>query len=207
MNCMNIYQKAFKLLLDEFGEQYWWPAESPLEVCVGAVMVQNTNWRNAAKAIEQLKANNVLEPQKILDLPLEDLSRLIRPSGFQRLKAVRLKAVMEWWLALRHDTETGELRKSLLTVNGVGPETADAILLYALERPVFVIDAYTRRIAARHLGTAPDIDYYKLQRLFTGNLPEDTGMFNEYHALLVQNAKVYCRKSECLMGCPLRKLL
>ncbi len=203
---MSIYQKAFELLLDEFGEQHWWPAESPWEMCTGAVLVQNTNWRNAAKAIAQLKENDALDPRKALELSLEELAELIRPSGFHRLKATRLKAVATWWLNRPSDAETGELRKSLLAVNGVGPETADAILLYALERPVFVIDAYTKRIAARHFGTAPDIEYHKLQKLFTDNLPADIGLFNEYHALLVQNAKTYCRKSECLPGCPLCKI-
>lgn len=204
---MNRIGRAYELLFEAFGEQHWWPAGSPWEVCTGAVLTQNTNWRNVDKALDLLKAHNALDPQKTLDMAPGELADLIRPSGFFRIKTVRLKAVAAWWMEHKESTApTPQLRESLLAVPGVGAETADSILLYAMNRTTFVIDAYTRRISARHFGTAPDINYHRLQQLFTDNLPPDRQLFNEYHALLVRNAKEYCRKSECLPGCPLREL-
>ncbi len=204
---MNKIHAGYDLLFAEFGEQGWWPADSPWEVCTGAILVQNTNWQNADKALTLIKQHGALNPERTLELSMEELAELIRPSGVFRIKSARLKALAAWWLEHRDScAPTVELRKSLLTVPGVGPETADDILLYALERPIFVIDAYARRISARHFGTDPNIEYHKLQQIFTESLPEDIQIFKEYHALLVQNGKQFCRKSECLPGCPLRKL-
>ncbi len=202
---MNRVMRTYELLFERFGHQHWWPADSPWEVCTGAVLTQNTNWRNVEKALDELKRHHALDPEKILDMEMEELSEQIRPSGFFRIKAARLKAVAQWWLVHKDsDESTSRLRESLLDVPGVGPETADSILLYALERPTFVIDAYTKRISARHLGTAPNADYHFLQQFYMDHLPREVRLFNEYHALLVQNAKAYCRKGECLPGCPLR---
>lgn len=204
---MNRVMRAYELLFERFGPQRWWPADSPWEVCTGAVLTQNTNWRNVEKALELLKRHHALDPEKIVDMEPEELSELIRPSGFFRIKAARLKAVARWWLAHKDSNEpTPLLRESLLSVSGVGPETADSILLYALEHPTFVIDAYTKRISARHLGTAPNADYHTLQQFYTNHLPQEVRLFNEYHALLVRNAKEHCRKGECLPDCPLRAL-
>lgn len=201
----------YRRLLAAYGPQGWWPGETPWEVCVGAVLTQNTNWSNVERAIANLKAAEVLDPERIAALPSAALAELIRPSGYYRLKAGRLQAVTAWWR--RHvrgnrlqppGRALGAWRDSLLAVPGVGPETADCILLYAFGLPTFVIDAYTRRIMARHFGTASDMPYHELQALFMAALPPDAALFNEFHALLVRNAKEHCRKRECLPGCPLR---
>jgi endonuclease-3 related protein len=198
-------------LLAAYGPQSWWPGETPWEVSVGAVLTQNTNWGNVERAIANLKGAGVLDPVAIAGLPPPELAELIRPSGYYRLKAGRLQAVTAWWLAhVRSDRlhpggrPLAAWRESLLAVRGVGPETADSILLYAFGLPTFVIDAYTRRIMARHFGTAPNIDYHVLQALFLENLPADARLFNEFHALFVRNAKEGCRKATCLPTCPLR---
>lgn len=209
-----IINDAFELLFNCYGRQYWWPGETPWEVCTGAVLTQNTNWRNVEKAIELLKLNNALCPEKILNLPSDKLEQAIRPSGFFRLKAVRLRAAAEWWMKYSAEVAAGaknkremlKWRESLLAVNGIGPETADSILLYCFELPVFVIDTYTRRISNRHFGTLENISYQELQKIFMDNLPEDVNMYNEYHALLVKNSKEFCHKNICAPECPLRHL-
>jgi endonuclease-3 related protein len=206
--------KAFELLFDKYGEQFWWPGETPWEVCAGAVLTQNTNWGNVEKAIELLKQRNALDPEVVLSMPDSELEAAIRPSGFFRLKAKRLRAVARWWLehspnimTRRHEAqEFGKWRESLLSVNGVGEETADSILLYAFDLPVFVIDAYTRRMAARHFQLPENISYGELQHIFMDFLPKDVRLYNEYHALIVRNSKDHCRKKECTCDCPLRLL-
>ncbi len=202
---LNIYDKMF----ESYGPQRWWPGDTPWEICVGAVLTQNTNWNNVEKAIANLKRADFLCPSKIASIPREELENAIRPSGFFRLKADRLLAVTEWWLKNTRDSRLAKdkpldfWRDSLLEVKGVGPETADSILLYSFDMPTFVIDAYTKRIMARHAGTAPEIDYHKLQDIFMRNLPRETAFFNEFHALFVQTAKLACKKKECLPECPL----
>jgi endonuclease-3 related protein len=178
---------------------------------VGAVLTQNTNWGNVERAIANLRRAGVLAPARIAALPAAELAELIRPSGYYRLKAGRLRAVTAWWLAhVRGDRlrpagrPLAAWRESLLAVHGVGPETADSILLYAFGLPTFVVDAYTRRILARHAGTAPEAPYDALRDLFLGALPRDARLYNEFHALLVRNAKERCRKAACLPDCPLR---
>jgi endonuclease-3 related protein len=176
------------------------------------VLTQNTSWNNVEKAIALMKSAGALDPDIVVELPVSELEALIRPSGFFRIKTKRLKNMAVWWLANVRDSKlpdgrsTAEWRHRLLEVNGIGPETADSILLYCFNQPVFVIDAYTRRIAARHFGSAPESSYQELQKIFMENLPGSTEIFNEYHALLVRNAKECCRKNICLEDCPLREI-
>lgn len=202
-----IYSK----LHSHFGPQHWWPAESPFEVMVGAILTQNTSWQNVEKAIANLKKHQVLNPRKIYNLTQAKLARLIRSTGYYNLKARRLKEFLKFFIN-KYDasvkkisqTKSVSLRKELLMVKGIGPETADSILLYALNKPVFVIDAYTKRIFSRHKLLPPDCGYPQAQSLFMSGLKKDARLFNEYHALLVALAKAYCRKSKpkCSV-CPL----
>ena len=202
--------KIFKILLNEFGPQDWWPADSPFEVMVGAVLTQNTNWNNVSLAIADLKKEKLLAPQRIASVDKKKLMAAIRPSGFYNQKAAYLKG-LSGFIIKRYGcdikrmswTETSVLRNELLAIKGLGPETADSILLYACNQPVFVIDAYTRRIFGRHGVRIKDSDYAGWQRLFETNLPKDAGLFNEYHALIVRLAKERCRKKPDCQGCPL----
>ncbi len=210
----NRFRVAFDVLFNAFGRQHWWPGDSPWEVAVGAVLTQNTNWKNVEYAIRNLKQLKLLSPVAIATASDQLLGEAIRPSGFFNLKRQRLRALGDWWLnnvdtagrLKNKDITTAELRHDLLEIKGVGPETADSIILYAFDRPIFVIDAYTRRIASRHLDMPSTLDYGTLQKMFMDNLPKDAQLFNEYHALLVYNAKHYCGKRSCQSGCPLRRL-
>ncbi|MDD5254531.1 MAG: endonuclease III domain-containing protein [Candidatus Omnitrophica bacterium] len=202
-----IYRRLFAC----FGPQHWWPAETPFEVIVGAILTQNTSWRNVEQAIRRLKKERLLNPGALRRLPVRRLAALIRPAGYYNLKARRLKAFLEFLfdayagnLARMGRKEAGELRRELLRVKGIGPETADSILLYAFNKPAFVIDAYTRRVCARH-NLAPEArDYESLRAFFISKLKADARLFNEYHALLVKLAKDFCRKNEPRCGsCPL----
>ncbi len=202
-------QKIYELLYKTYGAQHWWPGETPWEVCMGAVLTQNTNWGNVEKAISNLKSSGSLCPVKIKSMPLSELESAIRPSGYFRLKAQRLLAVTDWWLKnvkndRLHPSRTLSCwRESILNVKGVGPETADAILLYSFNLPTFVIDTYTKRIMARHFGFKYDIAYNELRQFFMDNLPHDPELFNEFHALFVRTAKEACRKNGCGSNCPL----
>ena len=194
-----------------FGDLHWWPGETPFEVTVGAILTQNTNWANVEKAIGRLKAEGVLEPGALRGLDDETLADLIRPSGYFRVKAKRLKAFLDVLCGdFGGDLEqmlSGDLRQArqrLLGISGIGEETADSILLYAGGRPVFVIDAYTRRILARHGIIDGKPAYGELQRLFMACLPRDAGLYNQYHALIVETGKRYCRKEPRCEACPLR---
>jgi len=200
--------EIYELLLEAYGPQHWWPAESPLEVLVGAVLTQNTNWQGVEKAMASLK------PHKLQAMPTEDLARLIKPTGYYNLKARRLKNLIEFVteaysgdLETMKQTETGRLRKELLAVTGVGPETADSILLYALQKPVFVVDTYTYRVMSRHGLVGEEVSYDELQELFTQHLPLEMKLFNEYHALLVRVGKLHCQRKPRCQGCPLEPLL
>jgi endonuclease-3 related protein len=206
--------EIYQLLLKAYGPQKWWPAESPLEVMVGAVLTQNTNWQGVEKAIANLKRLNLLNPHKLELLPTEELSRLIKPAGYFNLKARRLKnligMVVETYggdLDAMGQTETEQLRQELLQVNGVGPETADSILLYAFHNPIFVVDTYTYRVTSRHAFIEEEVNYQALQDFFMQHLPRDVDMFNEYHALLVRVGKLHCRRRARCEGCPLVPLL
>ena len=206
--------EIYDLLLEAYGPQKWWPAESPLEVMVGAVLTQNTNWQGVEKAIANLKGRNLLNPDKLQALATEDLAGLIKPAGYFNLKARRLKNLIEYVtetyggdLETMEQVDTRQLRKELLEVNGVGPETADSILLYALQRPVFVVDTYTYRVMNRHGLIGEEVSYDELQRLFTQHLPLDKTLFNQYHALLVRVGKLHCQPKPRCQGCPLEPLL
>ena len=205
--------EIYQLLYDAFGPQHWWPGDTRIEIITGAILTQNTNWTNVEKAINNLKAVDCLSAEKLHNIELSKLAELIRPAGYYNVKAKRLKNFL-YWLFENYDgnlTElenlnTGQFREELLAVKGIGRETADSILLYAFERPVFVVDAYTARITIRHRLIEPDADYEQLRYLFESNLPEDIQLFNEYHALLVRTGKEFCRPKAKCPSCPLEKL-
>lgn len=201
--------EVYNRLLARFGPQHWWPGDTPWEVMVGALLTQSVSWGNVERAIDNLKAAGALSPPVLRQLPLEELARLIRPTAYYNTKARKLKALARLMGSAGDDLgrlfsgDTSELRDRLLGVYGIGEETADSILLYAAGRPVFVIDAYTRRILGR-LGLArPTAPYGELQRLFMDHLPPDTARYNEYHALLVRLGKEVCRKAPRCPTCPL----
>lgn len=196
-------------LLAHYGPLHWWPAQSPFEVVVGAVLTQNTAWGNVEKALGNLKAAGLLDAAKLRVLPLETLAELIRPSGTYTVKARRLRALLEWlgeeWLA-RLAGELEVVRQGLLSVPGVGEETADAILLYAAGHPTFVVDAFTRRILER-VGIEPaEKSYSGYRRLFMDALPHDPSLFNEFHAQFVVLGKEFCRPQPRCLLCPVRGL-
>ena len=207
--CLNL-QNVYKQLLAAHGPRDWWPGDTPFEIMVGAILTQNTAWANVEKAIAMLKVRDRLAPQSILDACPDHLAQWIRPSGYFNLKTERLRQFCRWyldqggWETLRkRDTEW--LRRELLTVKGIGPETADDMLLYAFERPVFVIDAYTRRIFSR-LGLVDEASgYEELRAHFEQTLGADAGLFNEYHALIVQHGKEVCRKRPRCGDCVLAR--
>jgi endonuclease-3 related protein len=209
MSAAALLREIYDLLLVRFGPQHWWPGETPFEIMVGAMLTQNTSWHNAEKAIANLKAAKLLLPDALAALPNETLAKHIRPAGYHNLKAGRLKNLLAL-IAAQGSVEallsqpTAELRERLLAVKGIGPETADSILLYAANRPVFVVDAYTHRICSRHGLIDEESDYFQLQELFMNNLSEDADLFNEYHALLVRLGKEFCKKTrpKC-EDCPL----
>jgi len=198
----------YRHLFTEYGPQHWWPAQEPFEVIVGAILTQSTAWTNVEKAIVNLKSAGKLSPQSLRNLPERELAHLIHPCGYYNVKARRLKAFSEWFgekyddkLETMFSHDTGPLRRELLGIYGIGEETADSILLYAGVKPVFVIDAYTRRIIDRLGLTPPDRSYAGCQALFSLNLPPDAALFNEYHALLVRHGKEVCRKRPLCRDC------
>jgi endonuclease III related protein len=200
----------YKKLYACFGPQHWWPGETPFEVAVGAILTQNTNWSNVEKAIANLKKDKVLSPKALHDLSPARLASLIRPAGYFNIKAKRLKNFIGLLINEYHGSmskmakeDLRSIRKKLLSVNGIGPETADSIMLYALEKPVFVIDAYTKRVLSRHNILDHDASYDAFQTLFHLKLKKDVSLFNEYHALFVRLAKENCRTKPLCAGCPL----
>jgi endonuclease-3 related protein len=202
--------EMFALLSSHFGPQNWWPAETELEVMVGAVLTQNTNWKNVEKAIKNLKGKGLLSLEGLRSFAIAELAQEIRPAGYFNIKAKRLKNLIHFLveqykadLTLFLEDDTKRLRQGLLSVKGIGPETADSILLYAARRPVFVIDAYTHRILNRHGMTEEQTTYDELQALFMDHLTEDPALFNEFHALIVQAGKAYCRRIPVCNDCPL----
>ncbi len=188
----------------------WWPADSPFEMIVGAILTQNAAWRNVEQALANLERAGVLHPDGLRGLSRARLERLIRPSGFFRVKTRRLRAFLDF-LFDRHGgsvvrllrTPRVRLRRELLGVTGIGPETADSIILYAGRKPEFVVDAYTRRIFHRHGFLGPDVSYDETKALFEENLPPEAPLFNEYHALIVNVGKDWCRPTPRCEGCPL----
>jgi endonuclease-3 related protein len=194
---------------------HWWPAETPFEVIVGAILTQSTGWVNVERAIANLRSAAMLDPAAMLEVRMSRLAKLVRPSGYFRQKAKKLKAFVRF---LQHEfggsldrmfqTPTLELREKLLAVHGIGPETADSILLYAGNHPVFVVDAYTHRIFGRHGITDGKPDYETVRGHFESALPRQPQLFNEFHALIVNTGKNWCRKSSPRCeDCPLRPLL
>ena len=207
------FLKIYKRLLEEFGPQAWWPAQTKFEVIVGAILTQNTNWGNVERAIKNLKAKNILTPQSLKTITLKKLAQHIRPAGYFNVKAKRLKNFMRFFFAEYNGDlkkmareETDELRKKLLSVNGIGPETADSILLYALDKPIFVIDAYTKRIFYRHGFVDHKADYTTVQNIFSDALKVDPKLYNEYHALIVRLGKDFCKTRPHCEICPLNSL-
>jgi endonuclease-3 related protein len=201
---VDIYQR----LLDRYGPQNWWPADTPLEMIVGAILTQSAAWGNVEKAIASIKARGLLSSAMLRQIPTEELARLIRPSGYYNVKARKIKAFIGWLGEYYHDDlntlfalDLPTLRHELLSVYGVGEETADSMILYAGHKPIFVVDTYTRRIVSR-LGLAPAHNSYAaFQALFMEKLPHEEGLFNEYHALLVCHGKAACRKVPVCKGC------
>ncbi len=208
-------EAMYNAMYGALGPSGWWPAQTPFEVMVGAVLTQGTAWGNVEKAIAELKAAGCLEARAMHGLAPEVLEGLIRPAGFFRVKARRLRALLDWLqgscayeLEKLRERPTDDLRRELLGVKGIGPETADCILCYALERPSFVVDAYTRRIFSRHALVPEDVGYEELRAWFMEALPPDTRLFNEYHGLIVRVAKEFCRKREKFCeSCPLGAFL
>jgi endonuclease-3 related protein len=203
----NTLEYIYHRLLGHYGPQHWWPAEGPFEMMVGAVLTQSTTWASVEKAIDNLKNAGALSPEALRQLPEPELATLIFPSGYYNAKARKLKSLATYLGEYRDDldrlfaVDTCQLRRELLGVHGIGEETADSILLYAARRPVFVVDAYTRRITGR-IGLAPDRGRYAdYQRLFLDNLPADSDLYNEYHALLVCLGKNVCRRHPLCQQC------
>ena len=205
----------YDAMLAAYGPQHWWPAETPFEVVIGAILTQNTNWKNVERAIANLKRDGLLSPAALARIPTEQLAEVIRPAGYYRIKAKRLKNLIEMLVRdFGGDLEAlfalpaSSLRETVLAVSGIGPETADSIVLYAAHKAVFVVDAYTARILYRHGVIDLDATYEDIQSLMQDNLPEDVAMFQEYHALLVEVGKRQCKKAAPICaGCPLEPLL
>ena len=194
------------------GPSHWWPGDTPFEVAIGAILTQNTNWQNVEKAMANLKERDLLDARTMHELPVPELAELIRPAGYFNIKARRIANFLHF---LREEADYDleslkaeplyELRPRVLGVNGIGPETADSILLYALDFPTFVVDAYTARLMDRHGLSYEGIDYHELQAIFMDALPEDVALYNEYHALIVRVGKDWCKKKAGLCDtCPLK---
>ena len=204
-------QALYARMLEQLGPQHWWPAETPFEVMVGAILTQNTSWKNVERAIANLKSVGLLSFQALADLPTGLLAEYIRPAGYYNMKAARLGNLLRH-ISEQHNGDVNAflgqemvpLREELLAIKGIGPETADSILLYAAGLPLFVVDAYTHRILNRHSLIDEDWGYNEIQELFMDSLAADTQLFNEYHALLVRVGNVYCKKKnpDCA-NCPL----
>ncbi len=215
MSQASLLIEMYDAMAASLGPSHWWPGDTPFEIAIGAILTQNTNWNNVEKAITHLKDADLLTPQAMYALPINQLSELIRPAGYHNIKARRIYNFLEF---LKNEVEfdieslklhdLASLRSKVLSVNGIGPETADSILLYSLDFPTFVVDAYTHRLMSRH-GLAYDgIDYYGLQELFMDALPEDVALYNEYHALIVRVGKDWCKKKAGLCStCPLKSFL
>lgn len=202
-----LYNKLYSF----YGPQYWWPGDTPFEIAVGAILTQNTNWANVEKAIKNLKDAKMLSVKDLHEMTHKKLSSLIKPAGYFNIKANRLKSFIDFLVnnyngsmerMKKENIKT--LRKKLLDVHGIGPETADSILLYALDMPVFVIDAYTKRVLSRHKIMDYGASYDKYQELFHKELDKDLQLFNEYHALFVRVGKDYCKPKPLCEKCPLR---
>jgi endonuclease-3 related protein len=206
-----VLTEIYDNLYQAYGPQNWWPGDSSFEVAVGAILTQNTNWGNVEKAIENIKAKKALNAGTLHKMSHKQLASLIRPAGYFNVKAKRLKSFLAFLcndysgsMQKMKKSNAISLRKRLLAVYGIGPETADSILLYALDKPVFVIDAYTKRVMSRHGLVSEKAGYQEIQELFHKNLSPDVQLFNEYHALIVMAGKDYCKPKPRCTGCPLQ---
>jgi len=206
--------QAYNLLRWANGCLNWWPGDTAIEIIVGAILTQNTAWTNVQKAIGKLRCENLLSVPALRHVENEALEQAIRPSGYFRQKTKKLKAFINYIdsafggsLDRMNMVPTQELRRELLSVWGIGPETADSILLYAFNRSVFVVDTYTKRIACRHEWALPSIQYEELQNCFIEHLPEETALYNDYHAQIVKTGKDFCRPNPNCDSCPLRQML
>jgi endonuclease-3 related protein len=200
----------YRRLNDHFGNLNWWPGDTPFEIIVGAILTQNTNWKNVESALENLKDHGLFEPHALLREDVETIAGLIRPSGYYNIKTQRLRAFLQFLNDEYHsnvqamfDRDIWALRSQLLNIRGIGEETADSILLYAGGMSIFVVDAYTKRILQRAGMITESWGYRDIQKLFMDHLPHDVGLFNQYHALLVNTGKYYCRKRPLCEQCPL----
>ena len=209
-NAKKTLRRIYRKLLAHFGPLDWWPGDTPFEIAVGAILTQNTNWGNVERAIANLKESKLLAPRALYAVPLRKLAQLIRPSGYFNVKAKRLRAFLEFLvkeyggsMKRMFRTPLPELRERLLAVNGIGPETADSILLYAGNLPVFVVDAYTKRALSRHGLLDGNEDYETTRRLFEENLPRDVALYNEFHAQFVNLGKHYCKPRPLCDECPI----
>jgi endonuclease-3 related protein len=211
----NLLSRYYSALSGRFGPQQWWPARTRLEVILGAILTQNTAWHNATLALRNLRQSGLLSWQGLRRACLPGLEACVRPAGFYRQKARTIRGFVDW-LSRQHagslhrlfSLPAQELRGQLLSLRGLGPETVDAILLYAAERPMFVADAYTRRVLARHGFVSAAADYHRTQEFLHAHLPRDASLFNEFHALLVEVGKKHCKpRSPHCVGCPLEEFL
>jgi len=198
----------YRRLLDRFGPQGWWPGDTPFEVALGAILTQNTNWQNVSRVMAALKAAGELDPVILAEMPEAELASRFRPAGYYNLKAHRVKNFLDF-LAARFENSMARmaqqdlepLRTELLSLHGIGPETADSILLYALHKPTFVADAYTFRVLSRHDLVTEPCSYEELRQLFMEHLPVEVPLYQEFHALLVRVAKEFCRPKPRCPGC------
>lgn len=204
----------FNAMFDAYGPLSWWPGDTPFEVIIGAILTQNTTWKNVEKCIRLLKQHNLMDPHRLRQLDTDTLKELIRSSGYYNQKTKKINHFLDYFdreyrcevhLMIRQPLE--KLRGELLELNGIGPETADSILLYALNKPVFVVDAYTRRILSRHAIIEPTADYETIRMLFENTIPRDVALYNEFHALIVNVGKDFCRTRPLCDNCPLRQFL
>jgi endonuclease-3 related protein len=206
-------RRVYDRLLKRFGHAGWWPGETPFEVCIGAILTQNTSWTNVEKALGELRRRGLLSTSRLRALPVSRLARLIRSSGYYNVKARRVRAFLDFLqreyagrVERMAEDEPGELRGKLLGVEGIGPETADSIVLYAAGHPIFVVDAYTRRVFARLGHVKGDEPYDTVQRFFMERLPPNAPLFNDFHAQIVRLGKDVCRPRPRCDGCPLEAL-
>ena len=210
-----ILTKYYDSLFATFGPQGWWPGRTRFEIIIGAILTRNTAWTNVEKAITNLRSKKALNPERMRALAHDELAGLIRPAGYFNIKAKRLRHFLDHLFANHKGSldklfkqETTRLRAELLSINGIGPETADSILLYAGDHPEFVVDAYTKRILERHPVIDGKAEYEDVKALFMQNLPKDIRLFNEYHALIVRTGKDFCRPREPRCGeCPLGRFM
>jgi endonuclease III related protein len=202
----------FNMLLESFGKRNWWPGETELEIIIGAVLTQNTSWKNVEKAIDNLKRHNAMDIDSLFKMDRETLALIIKSSGFYNIKSIRLKNIIN---VIYNEYSSNiiklkniyiwDVRERLLKINGIGKETADSIILYALDKPIFVVDVYTKRFLRNHRLYSEENDYDTIQRFFMKNLPNDTYLFNEFHALIVYLGQNFCKKVPFCNKCPLNK--